>query len=72
VSVNGQEVAIIGNVCMDMIMIDITDIDCKEGDEVVVFGENLSAEEFASTSKTISYEILTGISQRVKRIFVQS
>jgi len=72
VSVNGQKVAIIGNVCMDMIMIDITDIDCKEGDEVVVFGENLSAEEFASTSKTISYEILTGISQRVKRIFVQS
>ena len=72
VSVNGQKAAIIGNVCMDMIMIDVTNIDCKEGDEVVVFGENPSAEEFASTSKTISYELLTGISQRVKRVFVES
>lgn len=72
VSLNGQKVAIIGNICMDMIMIDVTNINCKEGDEVVVFGENPSAEEFASTSKTISYEILTGISQRVKRTFVES
>ncbi len=72
VNVNGQKAAIIGNVCMDMIMIDITNIDCKEGDEVVIFGDNPSAEEFASTSKTISYELLTSISQRVKRVFIES
>jgi len=72
VSINGQKAPIIGNVCMDMIMIDITEINCKEGDEVIVFGEYPSAEEFASTSKTISYELLTGISQRVKRVFVES
>ncbi|TMM59096.1 alanine racemase [Maribacter algarum] len=72
VSVNGQKAPIIGNVCMDMIMIDVTNIDCQEGDEVVVFGGNPSAEEFASTSKTISYELLTSISQRVKRVFIES
>jgi len=71
VSVNGQKAPIIGNVCMDMIMIDITNMECAAGDEVIVFGETPSAEEFASTSKTISYELLTGISQRVKRVFVE-
>ena len=70
VTVNGQKATIIGNVCMDMIMIDITNIECKEGDEIIVFGENSTAEEFASFSKTISYELLTGISQRVKRRFL--
>lgn len=72
VTVNGQKALIIGNVCMDMIMIDITNIDCKEGDEVVIFGEDLTAEDFASTSKTISYELITGISQRVKRNYIES
>lgn len=67
VLVNGKAAPIIGNVCMDMIMIDITDIDCKEGDEVLIFGENHSAEDFANTANTISYEILTAISQRVYR-----
>jgi len=70
VTVNGQKAVIIGNVCMDMIMIDITDIQCKEGDEVIVFGESSSAEEFANSAETISYELLTGISQRVKRFFI--
>ena len=70
VSINNQKAAIIGNVCMDMIMIDITNIECKEGDEIIIFGENSTAEEFASFSKTISYELLTGISQRVKRRFL--
>lgn len=70
VSVNGKRAVIIGNVCMDMIMVDITGIDCKEGDEVIVFGKSPSAEEFASTVSTISYELLTSISQRVRRIFV--
>jgi len=67
VIVNSQKAPIIGNVCMDMIMIDITDIDCKEGDEVIVFGKNQNAEEFAKGGNTISYELLTSISQRVKR-----
>ena len=70
VTVKGKKAPIIGNVCMDMIMIDITGIDCKEGDEVLVFGSNASAESFASTANTISYEILTAISQRVTRKIV--
>lgn len=67
VLIQGKKAPIIGNVCMDMIMVDVTDIDCKEGDEVLVFGPNKSAEDFAAGAKTISYEILTAISQRVKR-----
>jgi alanine racemase len=68
VLVNGKEAPIIGNVCMDMIMIDITGIECEEGDEVVVFGKGHSAETFAATANTISYELLSCISQRVKRV----
>jgi len=67
VLVNGKKAPIIGNVCMDMIMIDVTDIDCKEGDEVILFGGAYSAEAFASQANTISYEILTAISPRVSR-----
>lgn len=72
VTVNGYKAPIIGNVCMDMIMIDITDINCKEGDEVIVFGKKPNAEEFAAGASTISYELLTGISQRVKRSFLDT
>jgi alanine racemase len=68
VLVHGKKSPIIGNVCMDMIMIDITGIECGEGDEVIIFGLENSAEKFASSAKTISYELITGISQRVKRI----
>jgi alanine racemase len=67
VIVNGKEAPIIGNVCMDMMMIDVTGIPCHEGDEVVIFGKHLSAEKQASRAGTISYELITGISQRVKR-----
>ena len=67
VLVNGQKAPIIGNVCMDMIMIDVTNIDCKEGDPVLLFGDDQSAEAFAQSANTISYEILTAISQRVTR-----
>ncbi len=70
VSIHGQRAPIIGNVCMDMIMVDITNVDCKEGDEVSIFGANPGAEEFASFAGTISYELLTGISQRVKRVII--
>jgi len=70
VNVNGYMAPIIGNVCMDMIMVDVTGIKCKAGDEVVIFGKNPTAEEFASQANTISYELLTGISQRVKRLVI--
>ena len=72
VHVKGRKAQTLGNVCMDMIMIDITNINCTEGDEVLVFGENLSAAEFSATANTISYEILTSISQRVKRVFIST
>ncbi|MEP2238527.1 MAG: alanine racemase [Maribacter sp.] len=68
VSVHGKLAPIIGNVCMDMIMVDVTNIDCEEGDEVEIFGNNISANEFAETAQTITYEILTGLSQRIKRV----
>ena len=71
VTINGQKAYIIGNVCMDMIMVDITNIDCNEGDEVIIFGENNSADELAATANTISYELVTSISQRVKRVFIR-
>jgi alanine racemase len=69
VNVHGTLAPIIGNVCMDMIMIDVTNIDCKEGDEVIIFGKNPTADSFAATADTISYELITGISQRVKRVY---
>lgn len=72
VLINGEKAPIIGNVCMDMIMIDITSIDCKVGDEVVIFGEKQSANTLAAAGNTISYELLTGISQRIKRVYISS
>ena len=71
VTINGQKAPIVGNVCMDMIMVDVSNIDCNEGDEVIVFGKNATAENLASTADTISYELITSISQRVKRIFTE-
>ena len=71
VTINGQQAPILGNVCMDMIMVNITHIDCKEGDEVIVFGQNTTAEQLAETTNTISYELITSISQRVKRVFLK-
>lgn len=68
VSIHGKAAPIIGNVCMDMIMIDVTDIECEEGDEVIIFGKELTAHEFSKTAQTITYELITGLSQRIKRI----
>ncbi|MEP7163986.1 MAG: bifunctional UDP-N-acetylmuramoyl-tripeptide:D-alanyl-D-alanine ligase/alanine racemase [Ferruginibacter sp.] len=68
---NGQLVPVIGNVCMDMTMLDMTGIDAGEGDEVIVFGEKLPVTKVASWAATIPYEILTNISQRVKRIYYE-
>ncbi|MEI9933830.1 MAG: bifunctional UDP-N-acetylmuramoyl-tripeptide:D-alanyl-D-alanine ligase/alanine racemase [Ferruginibacter sp.] len=67
--VNGRLLPVIGNVCMDMTMLDVTDADVNEGDEVIVFGEALPVSDLAQWAQTIAYEILTGISQRVKRIY---
>lgn len=69
--VNGALAPIIGNVCMDMAMLDITGIEAKEGDEVIVFGANPRIETVAQAAETIAYEILTGISARVKRVYFQ-
>jgi alanine racemase len=57
---------------MDMMMVNVTHISCKTGDEVIVFGKNPKVTEMASVIRTIPYEIMTGISQRVKRIFYKN
>ena len=69
--VNGKPAPIVGNICMDMTMLDVSRIDCKEGDEVLVFGKDLPITELAKNIDTIPYEILTGISQRVRRVYFQ-
>lgn len=69
--INNQQADIVGNVCMDMCMLDITKIDAKEGDEVIVFGKKQTVLDFAEKMGTISYEALTTISPRVKRIYYQ-
>ena len=70
-SVNGQLAPSLGEVCMDMTMIDITGIEANEGDEVEIFGPNLSISEYAKSMNTIAYEVLTDISRRVKRVYYQ-
>jgi alanine racemase len=70
VLVNGKRAKVVGNVCMDMTMIDVTGLSAKEGDEVIIFGEQLPISDVASSIHTIPYEILTNTSERVKRVFV--
>ncbi len=70
VLINKQKVPIIGNVCMDMLMVDISNIDCNEGDMVILFDSQKRIEEISQKINTIPYELLTMISQRVKRIKV--
>ncbi|MGB3774796.1 MAG: alanine racemase [Leeuwenhoekiella sp.] len=67
ITINGQKAYILGNVCMDMVMVDVTQIDCQEGDEVIVFGNGAPIPELAKKVGSISYELLTAISQRVPR-----
>lgn len=67
--VNGMRAPYVGNICMDVCMIDVTDIDCKEGDSVVIFGEQLSPSILSDIIGTIPYEVLTGVSNRVKRVY---
>ena len=68
VLIQGKKATIIGNVCMDMLMVNITGINCEEGDEVIILGKNQTAVQIAEAMGSISYEILTAISQRVKRV----
>lgn len=70
VLVNGHLAPVIGNVCMDMTMIDITGIPADEGDEVIVFGAGLPVQQLAESINSIPYEILTSTSERVRRVFV--
>ena len=69
--IRGKRCPIKGRVCMDMTMVDVTGLNAKEGDEVEIFGKNIHLHEVAAWCGTISYEILTGISNRVKRIFIK-
>ncbi len=69
--VNGEKAPYVGNICMDVCMIDVTGIDCQEGDRVEIFGDNLPASILSDILGTIPYEILTSVSERVKRIYYQ-
>ncbi len=70
VMINGKQARTIGNVCMDMVMVDVTGLEVNEGDEATVFGEQPGIEDLAGWANTIPYEILTNIGQRVKRVFI--
>lgn len=69
--VNGQKAEYVGNICMDVCMIDVTDINCKVGDHAIIFGDDLPVTVLSDVVGTIPYEILTGISTRVQHIYVQ-
>lgn len=70
--VRGKKAPYVGNICMDVCMIDVTGIDCEEGDRVTIFGEELSPSLLAEAIGTIPYEILTSVSGRVKRVYFQN
>ena len=69
--VNGQRAPYVGNICMDVAMIDVTGINCHEGDSVEIFGDHLPVTVLSDVLDTIPYEVLTGISNRVKRVYFQ-
>ena len=66
--INGQKAPIVGNVCMDLLMVDVGSISCKEGDQVVFFNQSQNASTFAKQGNSISYELLTGLGTRIKRV----
>ena len=69
--VNGQKAPYVGNICMDVAMIDVTDIPCHEGDSVEIFGDHLPVDVLSSVLDTIPYEVLTAVSGRVKKVYFQ-
>lgn len=70
VMIGNQLCPTVGNICMDMTMVDVTEVNCKEGDPVIAFGTDPTIQDLANISNTIPYEILTNVSGRVKRVFV--
>lgn len=68
---NGQKADYVGNICMDVCMIDVTDIPCREGDSVEIFGDALPVTVLSDLLGTIPYEVLTSVSNRVKRVYFQ-
>ncbi len=70
--VRGRRVPVIGNICMDTCMLDVTDVDAQVGDEVEIFGKNILVTEVAEKLLTIPYEVLTGVAQRVKRVYYKN
>lgn len=69
VNIKDKKAKILGSICMDMLMVDVTEINCTEGDSVIIFGESPTVSHIAKKLNTIPYEVLTSISQRVKRVF---
>ena len=71
--VNDKVVPIVGNICMDQMMLDVTGVDVREGDQVILFGENspIGVDNVAALAGTISYEILCGVSRRVERVYIR-
>ena len=69
--VNGLKAEYVGNICMDVALIDVTDIPCEEGDSVEIFGKNLPVTVLSDVLETIPYEVLTSVSNRVKRVYFQ-
>ena len=70
--INGKLAPVTGTVCMDMVMIDVTDMPgVREGDEVVIFGNQLPVQQVSQWAGTIPYELMTGVSQRVKRVYFE-
>ena len=69
--VNGQKAPTVGTICMDMCMIDLTGIEAREGDPVIIFGDERSITDLAKDLGTIPYEVMTSVSGRVKRVYYQ-
>jgi alanine racemase len=69
VFIHGQPAPVLGRVCMDMIMVDVTHIECQEGDTAEIFGHHQSIAQLAEAMETIPYEVLTGLSSRIKRVY---
>jgi alanine racemase len=70
--IHGKAAPFLGTICMDMCMVDVTTLACREGDEAVIFGHEHPVQEYAQDLGTIPYEALTSISQRVKRVYTHS
>ena len=66
--INGEKAHIVGNICMDMLMVDIGDIPCNEGSVVEILGSEIRADELAENAGTISYELITALGNRIPRV----